>query len=307
VGRHIITAAPLPGQSEEEVAMNLVGKIFIVLIFVMSLVWMAFTVAVYATHKNWRELVVNETAEPGKPLGLLPQLDELKARYDDLKKGYDATKEQLEQEKLFKRQALAKLENKNEELQTQLDQREQEYAQEVQERRDAVGALDATNQRLKAQTAELESVRAEALQAKEQRDANMEKVVQLTDELNQQALLLKDLESRYKTLAADAAEMKERLLGSSIPVPPAAWKAPPPPETDGVVLAVGGSGQVEISVGADDGIRKGHQLEVVRGTNYLGRIEIVQTQPDKAVAKILRDMQQGPIQRGDRVKSQLRS
>jgi hypothetical protein len=119
--------------------------------------------------------------------------------------------------------------------------------------------------------------------------------------------LLKDLESRYKVLAEDAAEMKRRLQGSAIPVPPAAWNEPPPPETDGVVLAVGGTGQIEISIGADDGIRKGHRLEVVRGTNYLGRIEVVQTQPDKAVAKILRDMQQGPIQRGDRVKSQLRS
>ena len=32
--------------------MNLVGKIFIVLIFVMSLFFMGLTVAVYATHKN---------------------------------------------------------------------------------------------------------------------------------------------------------------------------------------------------------------------------------------------------------------
>ena len=43
--------------------MNLVGKIFIVLIFVMSLVFMAFSMAVYATHRNWREVVV------GKPKG----------------------------------------------------------------------------------------------------------------------------------------------------------------------------------------------------------------------------------------------
>ena len=37
--------------------MNLVGKIFVVLIFVMSLVFMAFAMAVYATHRNWREEV----------------------------------------------------------------------------------------------------------------------------------------------------------------------------------------------------------------------------------------------------------
>ena len=33
--------------------MNLVGKIFTVLIFLMSLVFAGFAVAVHATHKNW--------------------------------------------------------------------------------------------------------------------------------------------------------------------------------------------------------------------------------------------------------------
>ena len=39
--------------------MNLVGKIFIMLIFVMSLFWMGFAVVVYATHTNWKDLVEN--------------------------------------------------------------------------------------------------------------------------------------------------------------------------------------------------------------------------------------------------------
>ena len=38
--------------------MNLVGKIFIVLIFVMSILFMGFVVAVYATHTNWRDVVM---------------------------------------------------------------------------------------------------------------------------------------------------------------------------------------------------------------------------------------------------------
>ena len=38
--------------------MNLVGKIFVVFIFVMSLVFMAFAMAVYTTQQNWREVVM---------------------------------------------------------------------------------------------------------------------------------------------------------------------------------------------------------------------------------------------------------
>lgn len=35
--------------------MNLVGKIFVLLIFIMSLVFMSTAVMVYATHRNWKE------------------------------------------------------------------------------------------------------------------------------------------------------------------------------------------------------------------------------------------------------------
>ena len=37
--------------------MNLVGKIFIVLILVMSILFMAFSISVYHTHRNWQDLV----------------------------------------------------------------------------------------------------------------------------------------------------------------------------------------------------------------------------------------------------------
>ena len=35
--------------------MNLVGKIFTVLILVMSILFMGFAMMVYATHRNWRD------------------------------------------------------------------------------------------------------------------------------------------------------------------------------------------------------------------------------------------------------------
>mgnify|MGYP001043545420 CR=1 FL=1 len=71
--------------------MNLVGKILVVLIAVMSLVFASFAVMVYAAHVNWRTLVVNETAGPGKPLGLQVELRTLRESLDALTK----QKEQL--------------------------------------------------------------------------------------------------------------------------------------------------------------------------------------------------------------------
>ena len=64
--------------------MNLVGKIFVVLILILSVLFMAFAMAVYATHKNWREVVLNEQASAEKPLGLAPQLRNVQARNKEL-------------------------------------------------------------------------------------------------------------------------------------------------------------------------------------------------------------------------------
>jgi hypothetical protein len=62
---------------------------------------------------------------------------------------------------------------------------------------------------------------------------------------------------------------------------------------------------IEVSLGADDGLRKGNTLEVFRNagtiSKYLGRIQVVRTSPDKAVGKIMPEFRKGNIQKEDRV------
>jgi len=79
--------------------MNLIGKIFIVLILVMSVLFMAFAMAVYATHQNWREAVVNEQPAPDKPLGYKLQLANEKARTKELSDQVEKLKQQYDAER----------------------------------------------------------------------------------------------------------------------------------------------------------------------------------------------------------------
>ena len=51
--------------------MNLVGKILVVLVLIMSICFMAFAVAVYATHKNWQETLTLKTPIGNQKLGLI--------------------------------------------------------------------------------------------------------------------------------------------------------------------------------------------------------------------------------------------
>src|SRR6185369_293478 len=76
------------------------------------------------------------------------------------------------------------------------------------------------------------------------------------------------------------------------------------PIVEGLVSKIerkGGGQLVEVTIGADDGLKVGNTLEVSRGAKYLGRVEIIQTSPDKSVGRVDRSFQQGQIQEGDRV------
>ena len=74
-----------------------------------------------------------------------------------------------------------------------------------------------------------------------------------------------------------------------------------PPALRGKVLAVNQNDLLEVSLGSDDGLRAGNTLEVFRGSSYLGRVQVLTTQSDRAVAKVLPDYKKGVIQKGDDV------
>ena len=84
--------------------MTLVGKIFTVLIFIMSLVFMSFAVMVFATHQNWRDLV--KSTDSSKP-GLERRLELKTAELTAAKAEHERTKQQLALEQASRRQALA--------------------------------------------------------------------------------------------------------------------------------------------------------------------------------------------------------
>lgn len=74
-----------------------------------------------------------------------------------------------------------------------------------------------------------------------------------------------------------------------------------PPSARGKVIRVNQNRMVELSLGSNDGLRATHQLDAYRGQDYLGRVEVLSTSTDRAVAMILMSYQRGTIQPGDDV------
>lgn len=86
------------------------------------------------------------------------------------------------------------------------------------------------------------------------------------------------------------------------------------PDVEGIVVSVKqqpGGTLVEISIGADDGLKKGHSLWVYRidpatkTKNYLGRIRIEAVHPDRSVGSLVPNEKKMPLRKGDRVMTKL--
>jgi septal ring factor EnvC (AmiA/AmiB activator) len=283
--------------------MNLVGKILTILVVVSAIVFASLTVAVYATHKNWREVVLNE--DPGKELGLKKQLEQAKQVNASLKDAQAKLAQELESEKVSKRDSLTKLEQKVKELADERERLEKEKNQLDEAQRSAVAAMQASQQSLGGLRKEIEGLRDEARNVRKDRDEQFKKVVQKTDELHQAVAAAKQLRDRTEVLAKDLGRAQSLLQKNGLDLD----RDNKPFPVEGLVTAVHGADLIEISIGADDGLSRGNHLEVFRidGNNstYLGRAEIVRVEPDRAVGRIDPKFRRGMIQKDDRVATKI--
>jgi hypothetical protein len=286
--------------------MNLVGKIFVVLIFVMSLVFMSFAVAVYATHRNWRDVVMNTQASPGKPLGLKPQLEELDKKYKNLEQLKLRLESDLANEKASAARVIAALGQEMQAVKDRRDQLERSEAEARQAEREAVAAMNATQATLEKLREEVAQLRVDIDTARNERDESFKKVVQLEDQLAQYQGNYENLRKRNEELTKDVARYQLALSDQKIQL-----DRNGPPRVDGMISDVRASGYVELTLGFDDGLEKGHELDVYRlgpsiaESKYLGRVRVVETRADVSVAQILPEFKKGIIQKTDRVATRL--
>ena len=278
--------------------MTLVGKILVVLIFIMSLVFMSFTVMVYSTHRNWKDLVENPSS------GLKARLTQREQEKRQLENERQEILNKLAYERATRTEALAVLEVKLSELTAELARNEETLRTtqtQLGEANQLVSSSLAQKQRL---TTEVEKLREEVKGAREDRDFQVAEVQKLTDKINQSEGQLRRLRDRNNQLTGELGRAQVLLDSNDLDL-----NAPldgQPPRLDGVVTAVRQRDLVEVSLGADEGVRRGHKLDIYAGSGaYLGRLEVVETAPDRAVGRVVPQYSQGVIRKGDRVATKL--
>jgi uncharacterized phage infection (PIP) family protein YhgE len=134
---------------------------------------------------------------------------------------------------------------------------------------------------------ESDKLRAEIREAMAVRDKLFAQVVELTDKMHQLQGAMKVLKERNAQLLAQLSKAKSA-VDEQIQV-------------EGVVTALGQDGLLEVSIGSDDGVRVGTKLDVIRGGMYIGRVQVLKTDPDRAVAQSIPDLMNGQPKIRDRV------
>ncbi|MCA9138039.1 MAG: hypothetical protein KDB00_14805 [Planctomycetales bacterium] len=273
--------------------MTLLGKSFTVIIFLLSLAFMVLALAVNASHRNWRDVVLG-------PSGFKETIEAYENQNSQLQEARDKALADLSREQVARRTALAA-------LQTQLDQLQDELSLRIQSASTLEGELSNLSQLDKIRAEELQiltdtatKLRQQVVKEQQDRDALFAQTLVLQDTLNESRGVRLELETRNANLQKELTRFRE--VADHMGIDPKAPLDGAPPERNGNVLVINRiKGLAEVSIGMDDGIREGHELEVTRDARYIGRLKVLKTTPNRAVAEIMKDYSQGFILEGDRV------
>jgi hypothetical protein len=280
--------------------MNLLGKICVVLILVLSLVFMTLAMAVYATHKNWYQAVT-------APGGLQEQLDNARDENNQLQDRYNRMEANLQAEIAQRTQRAAQAETERTALEQENRQITEQLATLNQNLATATAAVSATQKQNEQLNQQRDQLLAEIREEQQRRDNLFQIAKNATEELQQKLAEVSRLDEYVKQLVPEVAKYEAWL--TSLGFNPQATPDAPAPTVDGVIRVVRQAGSqrvIEVSIGSDDGLRRGHELLIYRGNRYLGKAEVKQTWPDRAVAEIHPSSIEGAIQEGDRVATRIR-
>ncbi|MGQ0636888.1 MAG: hypothetical protein ACT4QC_19950 [Planctomycetaceae bacterium] len=290
--------------------MHFVGKILVVLQLVLSLVFLAFAGVVYTAHVKWRDEAQKQkemVASLQKKLG--DKTSEAETIDRTLRGKENAATERANIAEAAQRdlvKEVARLKAENGELQV--------------ERKTATQQSSVALSESSARWDEANNVRELNRDLTVKRDKELGERIRMEDELRSKEQELVQAETKNRQLIARIGQYQQALQQAGIndDISQLATKGTPPPPVDGEILEIkparekGSSELVEVSLGSDDGLKKGHEMTVWRpGVNsaqkarYLARIEIVRVDPQRAVGRVLEESRNGRIQRGDNVTTKL--
>jgi chromosome segregation ATPase len=178
--------------------MNVVGKILIGLVTFMSVLFMAFALAVYASHQNWK----------AKATALQQQLTKERQDLKTLQDQRDRLSADIEAEKRSLGARLVTLEAEQKNLDADLVAKRKVLADTQVEQQKGMKAMQVAQETMAKTDAELKGLRQTKQDTDKQRDDELAQAVISTDQANQAANELNAVKATNKTLIQDLMKYK---------------------------------------------------------------------------------------------------
>lgn len=283
--------------------MTFVGKILVILIMALSLVFLGVSTVVFTTATNWKVETEKQKVEVGK---LQTQLSTAQQLEKD-------AQGKLEEAKKDHGTAVRNYDNQVAALKADAEKAQGEITQARTALTDAQSNAQLSLQDATARATDANKLRDQLSAVTEQ--SNKFKIQQT--ELNNEILNLKRMltaaENNAKSLREYGARIANFMIKKGFSPSLAANESTQalPPNVEGKVLKVFQNKMVEISLGSNDGLAVGQVLELFRRTpepEYLGQVRITAVDPKQAVGNVVGTTVNGKqIKEGDDVASQIRS
>ena len=273
---------------------NVLGKIFVFGVFVMSLMLMSFAVAIYSSHVNWQEVAQKKQED----------LDKLKAEETSLNQEITRLTANVATSEAARDQVIAKFQQalieKDKELKTLKDARDDKLT-EMQKKIADLATVEADLTRAREEVTKLQ---AEVRDKQQKVDSQVTRAAEIAGQLHEKESFLEIANERKAQLEKQVAQARLLLKQNGLSLD--SLPKDRVPTMNGVVMAVADDA-IEVSLGFDDGLQTGHQIEVYRNDEYLGRAIVKSVKPDRAVAVLVREYSRGIVQRGDKVTTRLKA
>ncbi len=283
--------------------MTYVGKILVLLIMAMSLVFLGVSVTAFVTVTNWKEAH--------------------KKSQDDLKK----VQGQLATSNSEKSDAKAELDKAKSEFAAQAKKYDDQIAAQAADLTTAKGQITQLNTTLTdAQAnatlavAEAQARTGEMTQLRTQLSASIDSGNKLKIEQTEKNTQILTLQRQLDASERSAKGLRENLAKALSQLQKAGIStnlqsvaaSEIPSDVEGKVLKIDAKGRtMELSIGADDGVFVGMELYLFRTqpmAEYLGKVRVTAVDGDQSVAAVIGNTINGKkIKEGDNVSSTLRS
>jgi hypothetical protein len=282
--------------------MTFVGKILVLVITGLALVFLGVSTVVFTTATNWKDATKAEREKVNK----------LQAQTRDLSAELDAAKKDKAALETTYKNAVKQQEDKVAAVEADIQRAQAEITQ-------SRTALEVAQQNAKTSLDEAASNRQETLQLREQKaavekQANEFKLRQteLNDKIRELSRMLETATNNSNDLRDRVARFQTLLRQNGLSDDISTLKGTEsPPTVRGEIARVDAQNRsVEITIGSDDGLVPGHELFLFREkprAEFLGKIKIISVDPDQSVGRVIGATIQGKkIKEGDIVSSTIR-